>query len=1048
MRRMRHLILAIPMRYFASLAIVPVLLVGAWFIKDSSVFTTTYQPPDAPATVGAWVNIGPAPLSYAHNPADPANFNSGRVAAIAVDPSDANHWLIGVGNGGVWESMDGGTSWLPIADSAPTLAVGSIAFAPSDPSIVYVGTGESAGVGFTKTGVGVLKSTDGGRTWVVLGASSFARAAVRRIRVHPTSSNVVIAATTRAGFGKDSQENVPASPLFGIQKSIDGGVSWARTLTGQATALEIDPINFNNQYAAIGDQRGNLSNEQPGSVINGVYRSTDGGDSWTRVDGPWGSAIHPNGVGRIELALSPSAPNVLYASIQNPQSAVGASNSHYGLFRTDNAWAPVPTWLRVPTEAVGPGAYCGPGKCGYSHVISVDPTNPHTVFAGGAERGFWRCTNCGATPTWTNTTASSPVHPDHHALAWAGNRLIDGNDGGVWSTSDGGVTWQNHNTGLSTAMFFSAALHPTDRQFMIGGIRDFQATVAGPNKRWSILNQVATWEWGEAEVAMSSTEPSRHWMLAWLFGAIQRTTDGGATGIQADAGINKAGAAFVAPVRKCPTNDDVFLTGTNRMWRTNNFFSAASPLWAANGPAHPFPFPNQIGAPGTIHAIAFPASETGCNMYAYGNRGGEIYLTPNGGVTWTNLDPSASLPGRPINSIVFDPTTASIAYAALSSFNSGTPGKPGHVFKSTNALAATPTWIDISPAADVPFNVLAIDPRNPNLIYAGSDSGLWQSPDGGTTWNKQGLDVGIPNVPVYDIQINPITDSTIAFTYGRGAYRLVTIATTVQPPSNLRVQSVAGSMVTISFTPPEDGVTPTGYVLEGGTTPGQVLASLPISPSTPTITFQAPTGAFYIRVHALAGALRSPASNEVRLFVNVPALPAPVTNLLYLVDGNTLSLAWMNNASGGPLTRNHIVVRGPLSTFLPIPLTESITFSNVPAGTYQLWVHGVNSSGDGPNSNGVVVAVPGSCTGIPGTPLNFNATKTGNLISLVWDLPVSGPAPTSFVVNVTGAYVASFPVTARRLSGRVGPGSYTMTVASRNRCGSSAPSPPVTVVVP
>ena len=91
---------------------------------------------------------------------------------------------------------------------------------------------------------------------------------------------------------------------------------------------------------------------------------------------------------------------------------------------------------------------------------------------GGAERGFWRCTNCGATPTWTNTTAGSNVHPDHHALAWAGNRLIDGNDGGVWSTSNGGVTWENHNSGLSTAMFFSAALHPTDRDFMVGGIRD------------------------------------------------------------------------------------------------------------------------------------------------------------------------------------------------------------------------------------------------------------------------------------------------------------------------------------------------------------------------------------------------------------------------------------------------------------------------------------------------------------------------------------------------------------------------------------------------
>ena len=244
------------------------------------------------------------PAQLRPQPCRPGNFNSGRVAAIAVDPSNAYHWLIGVGNGGVWESMDGGTSWLPIADSAPTLAIGSIAFAPSNPRVIYVGTGESAGVGFTRAGVGVLKSTDGGQTWAVLGASNFARAAVRRMRVHPTNPSVAIAATTRAGFGRDSQDDVPASPLFGIQKSVDGGVTWTRTLTGQATALEIDPTDFNRQYAAIGDQRGDLSHEQPGSVINGLYRSIERRrlvDARRRAVGrceqspmPWGGSSWPS----------------------------------------------------------------------------------------------------------------------------------------------------------------------------------------------------------------------------------------------------------------------------------------------------------------------------------------------------------------------------------------------------------------------------------------------------------------------------------------------------------------------------------------------------------------------------------------------------------------------------------------------------------------------------------------------------------------------------------------------------------------------------------
>ena len=207
-------------------------------------------------------------------------------------------------------------------------------------------------------------------------------------------------------------------------------------------------------------------------------------------------------------------------------------------------------------------------------------------------------------------------------------------------------------------------------------------------------------------------------------------------------------------------------------------------------------------------------------------------------------------------------------------------------------------------------------------------------------------------------------------------------AGTVGPPTSLRVVSVVGNTVTLSFKAPSDSVTPTGYVVEGGTTPGQVLGSLPIAAGATTVTFPAPTGTFYVRAHALAVGLRSAASNEVRLFVNVAAKPAAPTNLLYLVDGNTVSLAWMNSASGGALTGVGPIVQGAVNTFLPMAVTENLTGPNVPAGTYYLWVHGFNRSGDGPNSNGVVVRVPGSCTGIPGTPLNLNATRSGNAVSI------------------------------------------------------------------
>jgi hypothetical protein len=264
-------------------------------------------------------------------------------------------------------------------------------------------------------------------------------------------------------------------------------------------------------------------------------------------------------------------------------------------------------------------------------------------------------------------------------------------------------------------------------------------------------------------------------MVADTNGVINRTTDGGASGIPADSGIDKTAAAFVAPVRECPSNDDVFLTGTNRVWRTDNFFSSASPSWVANGPlltgqnGGGSSFPN---SPASILEIEFALYDSTCNTYVLGDRRAEVRLTRDGGNTWVDLDLGKSLPPRPVNGLAFDPNNPNILYAALSSFDDGTPGKPGHVFKTTNALSASPTWMNVSPPLNQPFNVIRVDPTNSRLIYAGSDTGPWHSTDGAATWVHDGPQVGLPNAPVYDIKINPTTGRTVFFTYGRGAFAL------------------------------------------------------------------------------------------------------------------------------------------------------------------------------------------------------------------------------------------------------------------------------------
>ena len=686
---------------------------------------------------------------------------SGRVASVAVDPRDASRWLAGVGNGGVWETRDAGRSWTPIADDAPTLSVGVVTFAPGNPDVIFVGTGEYVGTSPSNhVGVGILKSVNGGQSWALIGQSSFNRTTVRRLRVDPNDDNVVVATSASGGFGRSSWAAgaQPPSPQYGVKRSTDGGVNWALTLAGRASALEVDPTSFARQYAAIAS----LSPAgviDPGAVSNGIYRSTNGGVTWSRIEGPWGPEV-----GRIELAIAPSDPNVLYASIQGPLPLGGGANPGLlGLYRTDNAWADQPGWIQIPTQATGSNGYCGSG-CGFAHVISVDPREADTLYAGG-QLDVWRCTTCGARPTWT---ATNRTHADFHELAWAGNRLIAGNDGGLFSSADLGATWQSHNQLLATNMFYMGALHPTDPDLVLGGPKDYRPITYRSTTGWRELPLAATSEWGEGEVAMSSSRPNTDWMGTWVGAVIQRTTDGGRTTLQVDGGIDKTNAATQAPVRKCPANDDVFLAGTNRIWRTNDFFNSSMPSWTAN---------SQPAEPQSITSIAFVENDRTCNTYAYGTRAGVIRLTKDGGTTWTDLDQTKTLPGRPFNSIAFDPTNANRAFVAVSSYDAATPTTPGHIFRSDNALSSSPTWTRVGPPdqpfADMPFNIIAIDPRDTRLVYAGSDNGLWQSNDGGASWVKLGLGQGLPPASVYDIQINPTTNKTVIFTYGRGAYELV-----------------------------------------------------------------------------------------------------------------------------------------------------------------------------------------------------------------------------------------------------------------------------------
>lgn len=272
--------------------------------------------------------------------------------------------------------------------------------------------------------------------------------------------------------------------------------------------------------------------------------------------------------------------------------------------------------------------------------------------------------------------------------------------------------------------------------------------------------------------------------------------------------------------------------------------------------------------------------------------------------------------------------------------------------------------------------------------------------------------------------------------------------TTPEAPAGLVASSIVGNRVTLRWTVPSAGPAPTGFVLEGGLYQGAVMASVPTGTSAPTFTFVAPAGSFYVRMHAVSGPYRSAASNEIRIHVNVPVMPSAPANLLGLVNGSTLALTWTNTYEGGAPTSLELRVSGAIDAYFPLGITESFAFAGVPPGTYEFRVGAANAGG-GPNrSNPVTLTFPGPCSGAPDPPASVFAYAEGRTVYVDWAPAAAGIAPTSYVLHVTGSYVGAFPVTTRGLSGTVGPGSYTLSVAAVNACGTSAASTPQTVVVP
>jgi len=400
---------------------------------------------------------------------------AGRVAAIGVDPTDGRHLLVGSAGGGIWESTDRGRTWRARTDDQPSLGIGALAFDPSDPAKVYAGTGE----GNTREipGQGLLRSTDGGTTWRMTAADTFAGTFFNRLIVDPTNPRRVFAATRR-----------------GIFATTDAGRTWTRSRAGLTWDLSIGP----------GAVPGNGAIELLAACVDGLRRSKDGGTSWRRVPlrGPRSFA---NSIGRMAVAHAPSDTGVAYV--------FAAKDDSVWLLRRDVAggrFSPVELPSLDPPGSDSPGY--GISQSWYDWCIAVAPEDPDTVYLGAIDvfRGKRR-TN--GTWSWTDISSRSTgdsIHPDQHCLVFDPTNpkiLYAGNDGGIFRSPDRGDSWRSINRGLAIAEFEYLAQHPRNRTWIIGGTQD-NGTLR--HRRDGIWDQVALGDGGDCAADWSSPETCYH----------------------------------------------------------------------------------------------------------------------------------------------------------------------------------------------------------------------------------------------------------------------------------------------------------------------------------------------------------------------------------------------------------------------------------------------------------------------------------------------------------------------------------------------------------
>lgn len=772
-----------------------------------------------------WTPIGPQPLTNE----SPFGNTSGRTNAVVVDPCDStnNTVYIGAADGGVWRTTDGGNTWTPLTDAQPSLSSGAIALAPSGTNCaattVYYATGEENFAYDSLYGAGVLISTNAGGSWTQDATfsagqpqSSYAAAPyIGSISVQPGHPSVLL-----AGLQGTS------ATAAGIWRSTNGGVNWTLVNPSNpsqdfATSVAFDPNDAtgNTAYAAMGYPGGDAALVSAGvctaSPCNGIFKSTNGGVTWTRLTGldtavntTFGTGTSAK-YGRITLALSSPLPGVtgnpatteVFVAIAN---GTNFSSTFLTFAKSVDGGA---TW--TTPNGTNPPPYCdrgtSTGQCFYDMALAIQPGNANVIFAGGAadatktgdsiEPTLIRSLDGGT--TWSDvsldgTSASSQIHVDHHAIAFSpdATKMYVGNDGGVWSSTDamsaaaGSQHWTSLNGGLQTMQFYPGmSTHPSNPNIVFGGTQDNGSEAYSGNLSWTDAGTCGDGGW--TAMGPVSANAFTIFLACNSVGntggahTIWKSASSGTAGSFAgsDAGINfNESTDFIAPFVMDLSNSQNVYFGTSSLWQSQaggaNWTAMAGGADLSNGNGD---YITAIGvAPGDSNTVYMATA------------GANVHVTTNAlsGAAATFTSITNGLPTRSATRLAVDPSSAGVAYITFSGF-SGFGGTDGHIFRTINEGIS---WSSIDgDLPNVPVNDFVLDPEDPeNTFYAGTDIGVFVTSNGGAHWST--LAPGLPNDQVLSLQLQASSRYLLAGTHGRGAWEfaLPTIG-----PNPLQINSLA-----------------------------------------------------------------------------------------------------------------------------------------------------------------------------------------------------------------------------------------------------------------